>query len=201
MRLAARPWGAQSRRLTPLAARIRRMELTMVVWPTPGPPVMTRTFAIRARRMAATWLSASWRRSSARSRAALDGIDKGPGQLAGCQLSQALRNHLLGAIETGQKMQGVSPPCPRSRCLLQVRAQGRSGSGPWGLRASLLPMAPVPRPAVRSALVHGLGQGIGDPGPDPHHGRLLDAELMAMASAVLKPIPRISRPSDRDSRS
>ena len=26
-------------------------------------------------------------------------------------------------------------------------------------------------------LVHGLGQRIGDPGPDPDHGRLLDAEL------------------------
>ena len=51
-RLAARPVGAQSRSLTPLAARMRRIELTMVVLPTPGPPVMTSTFDSRASRIA-----------------------------------------------------------------------------------------------------------------------------------------------------
>ena len=35
------------------------MALTMVVLPTPGPPVITRTFDNRASRMAAVWLSAS----------------------------------------------------------------------------------------------------------------------------------------------
>ena len=35
------------------------MPLTMVVLPTPGPPVMTRTLDCRANRMAAIWLSAS----------------------------------------------------------------------------------------------------------------------------------------------
>ena len=59
IRLAARPVGAQSSRFTPLAARMRRMALTMVVLPTPGPPVITRTFDSRASRMAAIWLSAS----------------------------------------------------------------------------------------------------------------------------------------------
>jgi len=34
------------------------MALTMVVFPTPGPPVMTSTLDIRASRTAATWLSA-----------------------------------------------------------------------------------------------------------------------------------------------
>jgi hypothetical protein len=38
---------------------MRRMALTMVVFPTPGPPVMTKTLEIRARRIAATWLSAN----------------------------------------------------------------------------------------------------------------------------------------------
>jgi hypothetical protein len=37
---------------------IRRIALTIVVLPTPGPPVMTSTLAIRARRIAAIWLSA-----------------------------------------------------------------------------------------------------------------------------------------------
>ena len=58
IRLAARPVGAQSRRLVPFAARIRRIALTIVVLPTPGPPVMTSTLAIRASRIAAIWLSA-----------------------------------------------------------------------------------------------------------------------------------------------
>jgi hypothetical protein len=58
MRLAARPVGAHSRSLTPLAARIRRMPLTMVVLPTPGPPVMTNTLHTSASRIAADWLSA-----------------------------------------------------------------------------------------------------------------------------------------------
>src|SRR5262245_34063065 len=58
MRLAARPVGAQSKSLTPLAARMRRIALTMVVLPTPGPPVMTRTLDMSASRIAATWLSA-----------------------------------------------------------------------------------------------------------------------------------------------
>jgi hypothetical protein len=52
MRLAARPVGAQSNRRTPLAARILRIELTIVVLPTPGPPVITRAFAISAKRIA-----------------------------------------------------------------------------------------------------------------------------------------------------
>ena len=59
MRLAARPVGAQSSRLTLFAARMRRIELTIVVLPTPGPPVMTSTFDSNARRIAAIWLSAS----------------------------------------------------------------------------------------------------------------------------------------------
>jgi len=54
MRLAARPVGAHSDRLIPFAARMRRIELTMVVLPTPGPPVITSTFDKRASRIAAT---------------------------------------------------------------------------------------------------------------------------------------------------
>ena len=59
IRLAARPVGAQSSMLTPFAARMRRIAFTMVVLPTPGPPVMTSTLEARANRMAATWLWAS----------------------------------------------------------------------------------------------------------------------------------------------
>ena len=54
MRLAARPVGAQRRSFAPLAERMRRIELTMVVLPTPGPPVMTSTLERSARQMAST---------------------------------------------------------------------------------------------------------------------------------------------------
>ena len=47
-RLAARPVGAHSRTFTPLARMIRRMLLTTVVLPTPGPPVITVTLPLTA---------------------------------------------------------------------------------------------------------------------------------------------------------
>ena len=59
IRLAARPVGAQSSRVTPLASRMRRMALTMVVLPTPGPPVMTMALEFRVRRTASAWLAAN----------------------------------------------------------------------------------------------------------------------------------------------
>ena len=42
-----------------LAETMRRIEFTMVVLPTPGPPVMTSTLALSARPMASAWLVAS----------------------------------------------------------------------------------------------------------------------------------------------
>jgi hypothetical protein len=57
--LAARPVGAQSAIAAVFAPRILRIELTSVVLPTPGPPVITTTFEPSATRMASCWLSAS----------------------------------------------------------------------------------------------------------------------------------------------
>src|SRR3989442_893107 len=58
-RLAARRVGAQSAIATLFARRILRMELTRVVLPTPGPPVITSTLETRATRTASRWQSAS----------------------------------------------------------------------------------------------------------------------------------------------
>jgi len=58
-RLAARPVGAHSATCTPLAQSTRRTELTSVVLPTPGPPVITSTLALTARRSASAWLGAN----------------------------------------------------------------------------------------------------------------------------------------------
>ena len=59
VRLAARPVGAHSAIATVFARRILRIELTSVVLPTPGPPVITNTFEASATRTASIWLSAS----------------------------------------------------------------------------------------------------------------------------------------------
>ena len=58
-RFAARPVGAQGAMMTVLTSRIFSSELTSVVLPTPGPPVITSTFEASATRMASFWLSAS----------------------------------------------------------------------------------------------------------------------------------------------
>src|SRR5277367_1509225 len=58
-RLAARPVGAHNAIAMVFARRILRIELTSVVLPTPGPPVITSTFEASATRTAAIWLWAS----------------------------------------------------------------------------------------------------------------------------------------------
>ena len=56
---AARPVGAHCRHFTFFALRIVRMELTNVVFPTPGPPVMITTRFSRTVFSASRWLGAS----------------------------------------------------------------------------------------------------------------------------------------------
>src|SRR6266446_10739977 len=58
-RFAALPVGAHSRHFTPLALRISRMEFTSVVFPTPGPPVITTIRFARTVFSASRWLGAS----------------------------------------------------------------------------------------------------------------------------------------------
>jgi hypothetical protein len=58
-RFAARPVGAQSATRTCLAIKIFRIELTRVVLPTPGPPVITTTLLESAVLTASRWLAAN----------------------------------------------------------------------------------------------------------------------------------------------
>jgi hypothetical protein len=59
MRFAARPVGVHSSISTSFALRICKIEFTMVVLPVPGPPVMTRTFELRASCTPCLWLLAN----------------------------------------------------------------------------------------------------------------------------------------------
>jgi hypothetical protein len=100
IRLAARPVGAHSDRLVPLAARMRRIELTIVVLPTPGPPVTAKTLDSRGltdrgdlalgRRQAGLLLD-SWHRFL--------GIDVRPWQRSFGQVQDPLGDDLLGPVE------------------------------------------------------------------------------------------------------
>jgi len=58
-RLAARPVGAHNSALPCFARGIVSIELTSVVFPPPGPPVMTSSYNEKATRIACFWLLAS----------------------------------------------------------------------------------------------------------------------------------------------
>ena len=110
MRLAARPVGAHSRSLTPFAASMRRMALTIVVLPTPGPPVMTSTLDINASRIAATWLSA--RASPIRSAThgnALSGSIQGQGSVPFASRISRSAMARSARCRPARNTQGVSP--------------------------------------------------------------------------------------------
>ena len=129
MRLAARPVGAHSRRLVPLAARMRRMALTMVVLPTPGPPVMTSTLEISASRIAATWLSARARpiRCSTHGNA-LSGSIQGHGSAAIRKPHQPLGNGALRPMQARQKhTRSFANPVGDHRALLPARDRAQCG--------------------------------------------------------------------------
>ena len=179
MRLAARPVGAHSRSCVPFAARMRRIALTMVVLPTPGPPVMTSTLDISASRIAATWLSARCKTDALLDpRQGLVRIDPGPGQRAVRQPHQPLGDGALGPIQTGQKHAGrFADLVGDHRALGQFQIERRADQLLRHLEQLLGERDQLVGRQAAMALVHGLGQRIGDAGAHPDHRGLLDAEL------------------------
>ena len=80
------------------------MAFTMVVLPTPGPPVMTSTLDISASRIAATWLSASASPMCFSTHGkALSGSIQGHGSDAVRQPHQPVGDGALRAMQTGEK--------------------------------------------------------------------------------------------------
>lgn len=97
------------------------MALTMVVLPTPGPPVMTRTLDFSASRIAATWLGKGKPDMLLDPWQGLVRIDPGPRQRAICQSRQSLGDRALRAMQASQKHTGrFANPVGDHRALLQL---------------------------------------------------------------------------------
>ena len=105
-------------------------------------------------------------------------IDPGPGQRAICQPRQPLGDGAFRPMQTSQKDAGrFANPVGDDRALLQLEIERsadqllRHLEQLLGQRHQLVGRQPA------MALVHGLGQRVGNPRANPDHRGLLDAEL------------------------
>ena len=181
----------------PLAESTRRIDLTMVVLPTPGPPVMTSTLDISARRIAVFWLSASCRpvRCSTQGRA-LSGSIHGQGSLPFTSRISRSAMARSARYRPARNTHGVSPTLSamtvpsdssRSRAVRISSCGTSSNSSASGINSSVgKPQWPSSIASVRAKEM-------------PARTRIMAVfsmpSFMAMASAVLKPMPRMSRAS------
>ena len=126
-RLAARPVGAQSAIATVLASRIFRIELTRVVLPTPGPPVITSTLDTRATRTASRLaLGERQLRPLLDPRDGLVGIDRRPGRASDGQRLELLGNLPLGPVEAGEEDAAAAIEIiGDDRAILKLQAERR----------------------------------------------------------------------------
>ena len=154
------------------------MLLTSVVLPTPGPPVITSSLERSASRTASRWLAAR-----VEPELALDpgdrllGVDRRPGRAAGGQAAQPLGDALLGAVQPGQEHAGAAlDRVGHHRPLGQLQLEGRVDHLGRDLQQLGGERAQLVGGQAAMALVHGLGQGVADPGPGADHRRLLDPE-------------------------
>jgi hypothetical protein len=135
-RFAARPVGAQRAIATVLASRILCSELTSVVLPTPGPPVITSTFEPSAARMASLWLSASANlvRFSTQGIAFSASID-GQGGVPAVSARSFFGNLSFRAVQTGKKH--AAPPVEiigYHRAVLQFEVECGCDQLGWDLQ-------------------------------------------------------------------
>ena len=166
--------------MTPFATSTFRIELTSVVLPTPGPPVITRTLLATARRRASRWLGARVR--PPRLFQPRDGLVDGEGRATAaaprtrdCSRSAMSRS---ARYRPARKTQRRSPRVSATTAP-SCEFEGQRGGEPVGRHlqqlAACAQQIVLGQAAV--ALVHRLGQGVADAGADPHHGVLGDAEL------------------------
>jgi hypothetical protein len=123
---------------------MRRIALTMVVLPTPGPPVMTSTLQIRASRMAAIWLSARAKPMCFSTQGkALSGSIRGQGSVPFA--TRMSRGRWCVPPDTNQRetRRAFRQPGRRLPCFPAARVQGRSRSGAAAPRVASRPRAPA----------------------------------------------------------
>ena len=105
-------------------------------------------------------------------------IDPGPRQRAVCKPHQPLGDGALRPIQAGQKYTGrFANLVGDHRALLQLEIERSADELLRHLEQLLGERDQLFGRQAAMALVHGLGQRIGDAGANPHHGGLLDAEL------------------------
>src|SRR6185503_16065544 len=68
-------------------------------------------------------------------------------------------------------------PIGDHRALLQLEIEGSADEFLWHLEQLLGKRYQLFRRQAAMSLIHGLGQRVGNPRANPHHGRLLDSEL------------------------
>ena len=142
----------------PLAARIRRIALTIVVLPTPGPPVLINTLEVSASWIAATWLLARVRRIcfSTHGKALSESIGR---QGSGALASRISRSAIVRSARCrpARNTQGVSPT------LSAITEPSRSSSSKRGpdqlLRHLEARLARPPRVLLRTMLPRGNQRG------------------------------------------
>src|SRR6266700_2262053 len=144
MRLAARPVGAHSKSLAPLAERMRRMALTRVVLPTPRPAGDHQHLGRQCQRHGRPLASGEYQ-----TRPLLDPGDRlvrinpGPWQRAGPQLQQPLGDAPLRPVQAGQENAGlIADRIGNHRAVSQFEVKGACGSStPEGPREAFRPAA------------------------------------------------------------
>ena len=178
-RLAARPVGAHSITRTCLAISTFRIELTSVVFPTPGAAGDHQHLAgeghpdglaLAGGQLQTRPALHPWDR--------LGGVDGRPGWSGGHQSPQALGDGLLGPIEARQEdasaaLQLVGHEVPGLQLQRQCRGDQvlRHLQQPGGQGRQLL------HRQTAMPLIHRLGQRVAEAGTNPHQRGLLDPDL------------------------
>ena len=105
-------------------------------------------------------------------------VDPGPRQRTVCQPHQPLGDRAFRPMQPGQKHTGrFADPIGDDRALLQFEIECGADQLLRNLEQLLGQRHQLIRRQPAMPLVHGLGQRIGNPGANPHHRGLLDAEL------------------------
>ena len=158
---------------------MRRIELTIVVLPTPGPPVITETFEESAARTASAWLGGQGEPGLAlHPGQRLVRVDFGPREIAGRDPQKTPGDRAFGPVQAAEEYAGDLPHrVGHHRAFGQFQVQRGADQLAGNLQEFGRERSQLFFRQAAMTLVHRFGQRIADARADPDHGRLLDAEL------------------------